>query len=214
MLYLSGVQGPAVREAVAEHRLGVLNTPANAYRVAGPYACDNGRFGKGWPGESKWWRWLARTVDRDLPWLCRFAVAPDVPFDAEGTLRESTPWLARIRALGVPAAFAAQNGAERPGMVPWDDVDVLFLGGDTAWKLGPAAADLALDARARGKRVHMARVNSHRRLDHAHSIGADTADGTFLAWAPDVNVPRMLAWLDKLDRRQNRGVQYTLPGMP
>jgi hypothetical protein len=42
--------------------------------------------------------------------------------------------------------------------VPWDAFDVLFLGGTTDWKLGPAAADLTAEARRRGLVVHMGRV--------------------------------------------------------
>lgn len=42
--------------------------------------------------------------------------------------------------------------------------DVLFLGGSTAWKLGSAARRLTTEAKARGKQVHMGRVNSLKRL--------------------------------------------------
>ncbi|MFE9127337.1 hypothetical protein ACFYOF_18290 [Streptomyces sp. NPDC007148] len=54
-------------------------------------------------------------------------MAPDVPMDAAATLAESLPWLERIRGLGVPVAFAAQDGSEH-GHIPWDLIDVLFLG--------------------------------------------------------------------------------------
>jgi hypothetical protein len=47
---------------------------------------------------------------------------------------ESMPWMPRIRQLGIPAA----SGSEA-GLVPWEDLDVLFLAGSTAWKIGPAA---------------------------------------------------------------------------
>lgn len=214
MMYLSGVVGPKVRPYVVAQQIGVMNSQAIGYVVDGVYACDNGRFGNGWKGADHWWTWLQRATRRDDPGRCLFAVAPDIPYDSRGTLRESTPWLSRIRGIGVPAAFACQNGSEHPGMIPWDDLDVVFLAGDTKWKLGPEAADISLEAAERGKTVHMARVNSHRRLDHAHNIGARTCDGTFLAFAPDVNIPRMLGWLDRLNRRQPLGVQFGLPGMP
>lgn len=65
--------------------------------------------------------------------------------DAAATLTRSAPMLPRIRALGYPAALVAQDGLEHLA-VPWDAFDVLFLGGTTDWKLGPAAADLPADA--------------------------------------------------------------------
>ncbi|MGW3571668.1 hypothetical protein ACWDSL_48680 [Streptomyces sp. NPDC000941] len=103
-----------------------MNGPRNGHRM--PYgvtwAADNGRFGKGWPGADVWFAWLARHADR--AGTCRFAVAPDVPFDAVATLAESRPWLEHIRHLGYPAAFAAQDGSEE-GHVPWGEFDVLFL---------------------------------------------------------------------------------------
>lgn len=92
----------------------------------------------------------------------------------------------------------AQDGLERLP-VDFDAFDVLFLGGSTAWKLGPAAADLAYQALARGLAVHMGRVNSRQRLAHAAANGCRSADGTHLAYAPDRNLPRLLAWLADLD---------------
>ncbi len=154
------------------------------------YCADNGVFGKGYPGEDAWWEWL-KTLP---PERCRFSVAPDVVGNAQATLAASTPWLPRIRGLGMPAAFVAQVGAESVG-VPWDEFDVLFLGGTTEWKLGPHARDLTAQAKARGKEVHMGRVNSAARMRHANAIGCDSADGTFIVFAPDQNLPRVLGWL-------------------
>lgn len=86
-------------------------------------------------------------------------------------------------------------------MLPWDAFDVLFLAGSTQWKLGPIAERLAREAKARGKNVHMGRVNSRMRLGIAEWFGCDTADGTYLAYGPDKNLPRLLRWLDELDGR-------------
>lgn len=175
-------------------RLGWMNAPRNGHRM--PYgvtwAADNGRFGKGWPGADAWFAWLIRHADRAD--TCRFAVAPDVPCDAAATLEESLPWLGHIRHLGYPAAFAAQDGSE-DGLIPWDEFDVLFLAGSTEWKLGEAARRLAADARRRGLDVHMGRVNSARRLRYADAIGCTSADGTYVAFAPDKNLPTALRWV-------------------
>ncbi|MFF1544120.1 hypothetical protein [Streptomyces sp. NPDC058291] len=179
--------------------IGCMTTPAQGNRIpdGAMYACDNGKFGKGWPGADAWYDWLERTVDRYGPDRCLWAVAPDVPFDAAGTLAESMPWLARIRELGVAAAFAAQDGCDQLG-VPWDDFDVLFLAGSTEWKTGPIAERLSREAKARGKGVHMGRVNSRHRLRIAEWFGCDSADGTYLAFGPDKNLALLTGWLDEL----------------
>lgn len=176
--------------------IGCITTPAGGSPPPpGAYWCaDNGCFGKGYPGDQAWWAWLQRAVARSGPELCAFAVAPDVVADAVATLARSAPWLPQIRSLGVPAALVGQDGLEDLD-VPWDDFDVLFLGGTTAWKLSPAARELTRQARDLGKPVHCGRVNSARRLAYANRIGCETADGTFVAFGPDKNLRLLLSWL-------------------
>jgi hypothetical protein len=201
MRYMGTPSTPQIRDAMTR---GLIDTMTGPYQgnILPPHAvwgADNGKFTKdgprgNWLGHERWYRWLTRQAERYGPDLCRFAVAPDVPFDAAGTLRESGPWLARIRALGLPAAFAAQDGCERLG-VPWDEVDVLFLAGSDRFKTGPDAQRLATTAKERGKWVHMGRVNSNRRLTIARTYGCDSVDGTYLKFGPDINLPRLLGWL-------------------
>lgn len=200
MLYLGTPSGPDVRAAMSAGLIGCMTTPAqgNVIPDGAEYACDNGKFGKGWPGADRWFEWLCNTVDRYGPERCLWAVAPDVPFDAAGTLAESLPWLARIRELGIPAAFAAQDGCDLLGL-PWDDFDVLFLAGSTEWKIGPVAERLSREAKERGKTVHMGRVNSRHRLRIAEWFGCDSADGTYLAFGPEKNLARLSGWLDEID---------------
>ncbi|MDQ1033551.1 hypothetical protein QF035_011220 [Streptomyces umbrinus] len=199
MLYLATPSGADVRAAMQAGLLACMTTPAqgNVIPPGALYACDNGKFGKGWPGTGLWSAWLKATVDRYGPDRCLWAVAPDVPMDAAATLAKSVPWLARIRTLGIPVAFAAQDGSEH-GLIPWGSFDVLFLAGTTAWKTGPAAHGLALEARERGLAVHMGRVNSRRRLRIAQAFGCASCDGTYLAFGPDTNLPRLLAWMNEL----------------
>jgi hypothetical protein len=49
----------------------------------------------------------------------------------------------------------------------------------------------------------MGRVNSYKRLKYAHDIGCQSADGTYVAFGPDVNLPKCLEWV----RRVNAGGQ-------
>ncbi|WP_435246379.1 hypothetical protein [Streptomyces sp. NRRL F-5630] len=201
MLYLATPSSPDIRAAMSAGYLGCMTTPAQGNKVpdGALYACDNGKFGKGWPGTERWFAWLVRTVTRYGADRCLWAVAPDVPFDAAGTLIESLPWLARIRDLGVPAAFAAQDGCDQlDGGLPWNAFDVLFLAGSTEWKTSPTAERLAREARERGKQVHMGRVNSRRRLGVAGWFGVDSCDGTYLAFGPARNLPTLMGWLGEI----------------
>ena len=171
--------------------IGAIVTPAQGNLIGGipMWLADNGCFGKGFPGDVEFLAWLAVMN----PAGCWFAVAPDVVGDAKATLKRSAPFLPVIRGLGYPVALAAQNGLEDLA-VPWEDFDVLFLGGDTAWKLGRHARELTAEARAKGKGVHMGRVNSLRRYRYAEAIGCTSVDGTYLAFGPDINLPKLLSW--------------------
>lgn len=202
MWYLANPSTQRVRDAMLDPRnhLGMITTPKQGNKhIPGVKWCgDNGCFGKGYPGDDAWFAWLQSLTPYAAD--CLFAVAPDVfdpaagKGDAVATLVRSAPWLPRIRALGYPAALVAQDGLEDLD-VPWGTFDVLFIGGSTEWKLGPHAAALILEAKALGKLVHMGRVNSHERLLGAHLRGCDTADGTYIAFGPDVNLPDVLHWL-------------------
>jgi hypothetical protein len=114
--------------------------------------------------------------------------------DAQATLDGIGVWPDDIRALDYPCALVAQDGLEALP-VPWDDFDALFIGGSTAWKLSQYAERLMREAKIRGKWVHVGRVNSLRRLRWCQLAGADSADGTYLAFGPDVNLPRLDRWM-------------------
>jgi len=136
--------------------LGQIATPGSGHRVLSgvDWCADNAAFTGGYPGDEKYLAWLS--ARRQHAGRCAFATAPDVVGDAAATLARSLPMLERIRAAGYPVALVAQDGLENLS-ISFDSFDVLFLGGTTAWKLGPAAADLAGEARARGLGVHCGR---------------------------------------------------------
>lgn len=185
--------------------LGFIDTPAQGNKRPDGvvWVADNGAFSDNF-NEGKWWRFLVANANRAAD--CVFAVAPDVVGDAAATLERSLPWLPKIRALGYPAAFVAQDGFEATE-VPWDEFDCLFIGGSTGWKLGPYARAAAREAKARGKWVHMGRVNSERRWRYADAIGCDSVDGTFLTFGPDVNLPKLLAWTRNNDQHPLFGLE-------
>jgi hypothetical protein len=198
--YCATPSGPKVRDAMRAGLIDAIHTPAQGNRRHQDvtWVADNGCYGAGYPGHAKWYGWLSGLVEHAA--RCRFAVAPDVVADAAATLERSMPWLPRIRELGYPAAFVAQDGLEHLD-VPWDAFDVLFVGGSTDWKLGPPARHLVAEAKARGQWVHMGRVNSHRRLRYAAHIGCDSVDGTYVAFGPDRNLRRLLLWLREVDEQ-------------
>ena len=57
------------------------------------------------------------------------------------------------------------------------------------------------EAKRRGKHVHMGRVNSKTRYRYAEAIGCDSVDGTYLAFGPDENLPKLLSWVDSIQNQ-------------
>ncbi len=141
-----------------------------------PWPSVGARIARAWPGAQP-----PRASGDDLeaahPNLLWVAV-PDVVGDADATLeqfRAHHMWFCHL-----PVAFVLQNGAERPGRVPWDapGLAAVFVGGSTAWKLGRPAADLVREARRRGLYAHMGRVSTARRIRYAKSIGCTSFDSS------------------------------------
>lgn len=184
--------------AMRQGLLGAIASPHSGAHISRmpAWCADNGCYSKGWPGEEKFLEWLKLLQGGAKN--CHFVVAPDVMADAAATLERSKPWLSTIRELGFPVAMVAQNGQENVTL-PWRDFNVLFIGGDTEFKLGAVARELAAEAKSRCKRVHMGRVNSIQRVRYANDIGCDSVDGTTLAYAPDRRLPRMMEALRQVD---------------
>lgn len=176
-------------------KLGVLLSYAHMLLPDGAeWAMDNGCFGTRYPypGDDIYLERMEQLAH--LADSCRFITAPDVVCDPVGTLEKSLPMLPRIRDAGFPVAFVAQDGIENMD-TPWGEFDILFLGGSTEWKLGPGAAEMAARSLDRGIPVHMGRVNTRRRLRWAKTLGCSSADGTFLRFSPDRNLPQLLRFL-------------------
>lgn len=142
---------------------------------------------------------------------CLFVNAPDVFIpdvdcgcceqstgigDHDETLRSWREWFPFLSMTGFPLSFVLQNGCTVDG-VPWDEVDAVFVGGCTTWKLGPEARAIVAEAKRRGKHTHMGRVNSKKRIAYAKAIGCDSVDGTGWAKYRDAMMPNGLAALDQ-----------------
>lgn len=124
---------------------------------------------------------------------CLFVVAPDVVGDAVATLARFGLWAKEIRDLGFPVALAAQDGLEDL-VVPWADLDALFVGGSTEWKLSACVADLIRGAKGRGKWTHIGRVNSVRRASRLREY-PDSVDGTAWVKHPSEYAARWHRWV-------------------
>jgi hypothetical protein len=127
-----------------------------------------------------------------------FVSVPDAVGDSGTTAHLWGVWAHAVRRRGLPLAFVAQNGCDRPRMSPpWYEFDAVFIGGDTAWKLGPEARRIVRICKEHGKHVHMGRVNSRRRLRYAESIGVDSVDDTGWTKWRDANLNAGLRFLDR-----------------
>lgn len=203
MLYLTGSlpARPDLFRAL-EHSgcVGALLTPRNSYPskplASWRIAADNGCFGADWDAD-EWRDWIAGVRPDVL-----FATVPDVVGDWHGTRYRWDQYRCDVGAL--PAAYVLQDG--QPGdCVPWDECASVFIGGSTDYKLSPAARCLVAMAQDRGKWVHMGRVNSLGRLRIAARWGCDSADGNYIAFGPDVNVPKLLRWLRTVHNEAEQG---------
>ena len=214
MLFLGNPSSVAIRAAMTAGEVGCMITPAqgSSFPLAAAWAADSGcgpdkagRPGGGFPGYEAYMGFLGAAAGRDGSGAadldasrCLFATAPDVPFDAGATLaRYAAPYrmLGVIRhVLGLPAAFVAQDGMA-PSDPPWEDLDVLFVGGSKRWKASGEARLLVLEARERGKGTHLGMVNTLQWLRFAVAEGYDSCDGTTFARGVDKSLGAMLRWL-------------------
>ena len=221
--YLSGAANDQLAAIAWDAGIGVLNTWKIGYSTANMarfpvFGLDCAAFSDGARAAAfpflRWWTWTEKRIaqlkaagilDRLLFVVVPDAIdvdytpaGPDVRSDAAETLRRFREWAPKVRALGAPTALVVQPGM-RPSEIPWELVDVVFIGGDTAWKEDPNGAGRAVKvAKALGKRVHMGRVNTLDRLSLAASWGCDSADGTMVKHGPDANQADLMRWLPEL----------------
>lgn len=193
-MYLANPSTPQVRAAIAAGQLGCMATPkqGNKIQPGWTWAMDNGCFTESWSA-GKWLTALERNAEHIE--RCLFAVVPDSVADPVETARLWTLWAPIVVELGYQPAYVLQDGETAP---PWDEMVCLFIGGTTDYKLSDEAHEWAIEAKRRGKWVHWGRVNSRRRFAGWCALTGDSADGTYLAFGPDVNLPRLLSWTNTL----------------
>jgi len=201
MLYLSGClpSKPEMRQLLLNNAVGLMLTHVSQRHQPTDddwiWAADNACFtGKTWDS-SAWLRWLE---SKSNPSEALFATIPDVVGSHTETLAKWPLWSKQVKDLGYKIAFILQNGCTSLD-VPWGECDAVFIGGNTEWKLGKEACLIVAEAKRRGHWVHMGRVNSLRRMQTAQMWGCDSVDGTYLAFGPDVNTPKLVKMMQQVN---------------
>lgn len=198
MLYLSGCKNKVIADHLAAGTIGFLKTPriSNTLEGVAVWAADNDCFTGNYVGDDNYLAWLDSLSE--YKGRCLFVTVPDVIGDGAATLHNFPVMARRLRESGWPVALVGQDGMENME-VPWELCDWLFVGGSTAWKLGTGATRLIRQAQNCGKKVHVGRVNSYKRFALFAGLGCDTADGTFLAFGPEKNAPKLERWIRETD---------------
>lgn len=206
MLYLATTSTDRIFWAMRSGLLGAITSPRRGedhilFESVG-WAADNDCFSNAG----------AFDYDRYMEWLdefsqparenCLFIVVPDVVADAEATRERWELYAPKLEQQGLPLAFVAQDGIT-DDMVPWDQADVLFIGGSTRFKLSRQAVGLLCEAQRRGLRTHVGRVNSKRRVTWCAGARVDTVDGTHLTYGPDKKLPELLRWMESTKHDQS-----------
>jgi len=201
VLWLTGSapKNPVLRARLIEAGVGFMDhlqtvRSRRSMALEFPYwATDTGLFGEKIRFDFDLDTYL-RKLDECPRERCLFATAPDVFGDGEATLRLSLEVLPKICALGFPAAFVAQPGLPE---MPWDEFDVLFMGGPNEFKTPDDSEGMGYfrEAKRRNKWCHLGRVNSAKRYCWARERGYDSGDGTQLAFQPDNYTPGVIRFV-------------------
>ena len=138
-------------------------------------------------------RYLAH-LDRFPRDRCLFAPAPDVVGDHLATVERSSFMLRRIRAAGFPSAFCAQDGWNEE-TTPWNEFDVLFIGGTTEFKFRGGREARAPQSRAGSAFIWAGSIRDNG-SGPPHRSGVIPQTVHLCGSALTYNTPKVLAWID------------------
>lgn len=158
----------------------------NIYDPSTPHAIDNGAWGAHVRGQPWDEDAFLKLVDA-LGQTSDFVALPDVVEQRDATLEIADRWIERLR--GLVLYVVLQDGMSEPDIAPFlPRVDGLFLGGSTEWKLETMGAWGAF-AHRHGKRLHVGRVNSRKRILACRDAGAHSFDGSGVSRFARVKLP-------------------------
>jgi len=163
-----------------------------------PWALDNGVF-KDWRAErdfdaAAYTADLARLATMDAP---DFLVVPDIVAGGEDSLRRSLEWAPRLRGLASLYLVVQDGMREAAVSDALEPFAGIFVGGTLPWKLCTGRAWVRL-ARATGRRCHIGRVGTARRVLWAKRIEADSIDSCLPLWS----TPQLRRFCGALDNTQ------------
>lgn len=170
----SGATADALRDAGWRFLLSPGSRPATPYPGMG-WALDNGAWschtqGTAWDAEA--FASLVARVGAGADWIA----APDVVCGGAASLALSLSWLPRLAAHRV--LIPVQDGMTGADLAPVLGPRVgIFVGGSTEWKLSSLGMWGAA-ARRSGCWLHVARVNTERRIRMCLDVGATSFDGS------------------------------------
>lgn len=153
-----------------------------------PYALDNGAWTAHQKGES----FDVPAFEKALVELgssADWVVAPDIVGGGLESLRMSEAWLPRLEWCRA-TLLAVQDGIAPADVSPLLGGRLgIFVGGTTEWKLGTLPV-WGRVARERQCHLHVARVNTAKRIHLCHDAGAHSFDGSSVARFA-CNLPRL-----------------------
>jgi EAL domain-containing protein (putative c-di-GMP-specific phosphodiesterase class I) len=97
--------------------------------------------------------------------------------------------------MDFPLAIVLQDGATIKN-TPWQDIQAVFVGGSTDWKLGEEARHLIHYAKNNNLWVHVGRVNSIKRLRYCKENNVDSVDGLAFAKYNKTYVDKAIRFLE------------------
>ena len=148
-----------------------------------PWTLDNGAFGD-WraqrPFDAQQFRGaLARARNLSQP---DFVVVPDRVAQGRDSLALSLDWRDECADVAPPYLVVQDGMTEDDVVEVLESFDGLFVGGTLPWKLLTGAAWVRL-AHAQGRRCHVGRVGTAKRVAWAKRIGADSIDSSLPLWS-------------------------------
>lgn len=183
-MYIGQTRSRRLIAELSAHKFGEMTQPGEWPPKRTPCAADNGAF-KVWRAggtfnASKFLLHIARIL-RDGP-CPDFVVVPDIPMNGAASLQLSLSWVPKLQGT-IPLYLVVQNGME-----PTHISDLLepfagiFVGGDVPWKLRTGSAWVRL-AHRHGRRCHIGRVGTAKRVRWARCVGADSIDSCLPLWS-------------------------------